>query len=199
VFDDPLSSHDTHRQAKTIELLQSFCGKTNQTIVLSHDAFFLRQLSRRCSSTAQICYEMTHDGTPGFWSKAVEANLDDLCQSDHALQIKKLKAFLDRREGDPAAVAPSVRRVLETHYRQHYRAYFAASDNLGRIVQKIEVAGETHRCWKDLHILATCNLATADEHHGEDPDSAAVAPIDPDNLAAIVRDCLRVTNIIPGN
>lgn len=193
VFDDPLSSHDSHRQLKTVELLKNLCGRCVQVIVLSHDEHFLRQVSRRCNATPQVCYKVIGDG-PDNWSKAEVADLDELCRSNHALQIDKLKAFYECREGDAADIAPIVRRVLETHYRGAYSAYFSPSDNLGPIIRKVTEHGPSHPCWSHVATLDACDVGTRDEHHGDDPAVAPTEPIDPDNLRSTVRECLELIN-----
>src|SRR3546814_14330239 len=51
VFDDPLSSHDSHRRGKTVEAIKQLCGRCLQLIVLSHDEYFLRDVEKRCAGT----------------------------------------------------------------------------------------------------------------------------------------------------
>jgi wobble nucleotide-excising tRNase len=193
VFDDPMSSHDTHRQAKTVELLKGVCGRSAQMIVLSHDEHFLRQLKRRCAGTPDVCYKIEGEGADN-WSKAEIADLDQLCQSDHAKQLAKLHAFYNERIGDASDVSPAVRKVLETHFRGAYTAYFDPGDNLGPIIRKIRVHGCNHPCWDIVDVLDACNNATMNEHHGDDPSVVPTGPIDPDNLRSVVRDCLELIN-----
>lgn len=196
VFDDPLSSHDTHRQAKTVAILHGLCGRAAQLIVLSHDAFFLRNVSRRCVGTDKVCYEISHDETPGSWSVARLADLDELCQSDTAQQIKKLTGYHNSRTGDPEAVAQAVRRVLETYFRSAYRCHFPATENLGGIIRLIAEGGPSHPCWEMLARLNSCNAATMNDHHGVDPDIAQERAHDPEDLATVVRDCLQLARVI---
>lgn len=193
VFDDPLSSHDTHRQGKTVELLVSLGGKAAQIIVLSHDAHFLRRVSKQCGGE-QACYEIALTGDN--WSKATEADLDQLCQNEDARQLKQLRAYYERREGNPSDVAPAVRKVLETYYRRTYRAYFDRGDNLGPIIKKIREHGSSHPCADDLAALESCNASTSNEHHGDDPELVSRAPIDPDELHGIVGTCLRLVHVV---
>lgn len=195
VFDDPLSSHDTHRQGKTIDILDGLCPRTTQLIVLSHDQHFLRKVSKRCSTIDQTSYEIVYDGAEN-WSKAVVADLDQLCQSDHTRQLNQLNAYYLRREGEPSNVSPAVRKVLETHYRRSFSAYFKPSDNLGPIITAIKTSGANHPCWGDLKDLESCNAGTMGEHHGDNPDIMSSEPIDPDGLHAIVETCLQLVNVI---
>ncbi|QDM32864.1 AAA family ATPase [Tardiphaga sp. vice352] len=193
VFDDPMSSHDTHRQAKTVELLKGLCARSAQMIVLSHDEHFLRQVKRHCVGTPDVCYKIEGEGADN-WSKADIADLDKLCQSDHAKQLAKLHAFFENRTGDASDVAPAVRKVLETHFRGAYTAYFEPDDNLGPIIRKIRAHGFRHPCWDIVEALDACNNATMNEHHGNDPSVVPSGPIDPDNLRTVVRDCLELIN-----
>lgn len=195
VFDDPLSSHDSHRQGKTIDILDGLCGRCSQIIVLSHDQHFLRSVSKRCAGVDQTSYEIVYDGAEN-WSKAVIADLDELCQSDHTRQVKQLKAYHATRTGDPSNVAPSIRKVLETHYRRSFSAYFASDLNLGKIIQAIKKAGPSHPCWKDVADLESCNSGSMGEHHGDDADTMPSGPIDPDGLHVLVTTCLRLINVI---
>ena len=55
VFDDPMSSHDSHRKSKTVDLLKNLLSRCSQIIVLSHDEHFLRQVCRRCHETTNVC------------------------------------------------------------------------------------------------------------------------------------------------
>ncbi|RUW99337.1 MAG: hypothetical protein EOS71_21980 [Mesorhizobium sp.] len=195
VFDDPLSSHDTHRKNKTIGFLADLCGRCAQVIVLSHDAHFLRDASKRWHPSDQAVYEIAFDG-PENWSIAKNADLDVLCQSSHAAQLRKLVAFYERREGQPGDVAPAIRTVLETHYRRSFSAYFGPTEELGTIVRSIRDFGQAHVCWADLNDLEACNVATLPEHHGEDPRLVSRGPINEDELHRLVSDCLRLVKAI---
>lgn len=195
VFDDPLSSHDTHRQGKTVDLLSHLCGRCEQVVLLSHDAHFLRRVSRRCPTVDKVVYEIDFDG-PENWAKARMADLDELCQSDHSLLLRRLHEYHQTRVGHPTDVAPAVRKVLETHYRRSYTAYFDRDDNLGTIISKIRAGGDTHPCHADLFDLESCNAATSDEHHGDDPLVAPSEPVDPDGLAIVVKDSLELVGAL---
>jgi wobble nucleotide-excising tRNase len=193
VFDDPLSSHDSHRKARTIEFLKGLCGNCVQLIVMSHDEHFLRQVKDRCEGTAHVAYEIKYDGADN-WSQAAVVDLDELCRNEYARQVQALVDFYDLRKGDPLHVAPIVRKVLETYYRRTYPAYFRPDQNLGVIVRDIRAQGSSHPCWTAVETLDACNQATMDEHHGDDASLTPAAPIDADNLRGTVRDCLELVH-----
>lgn len=198
VFDDPLSSHDTHRQGKTVDLLSHLCGRCEQVIVLSHDAHFLRRVSGRCPTVDQVAYEIAFDGSDQ-WSKAKIADLDHLCRDSHAVLVDQLLAYYEQGNGDPISIAPGVRKVLETHYRRTFSCHFGRNDYLGTIISKIRDGGVSHPCAADLATLEGCNAATNGEHHGADPEVAPPDPPDPDELRVVVRDSLRLIGVLPSS
>lgn len=195
VFDDPLSSHDTHREGKTVDFIYDLCGRCEQLIVLSHNAFFLRRVLDRCPTVEKVTYEIMFEGAEQ-WSSARVVNVDDLCRGAHNKLVDDLQAYHEHRAGDPTHVAPAVRKVLETYYRRAFPAYFERTDWLGEIIRKIRDEGALHPCFADLADLENCNAATKDEHHGDDPEVAPATPIDPDELSVVVRDCLRLINVV---
>lgn len=192
VFDDPLSSHDSHRKLKTVEFLNGIVRRSRQVIVLSHDAHFLRDVVKRCSDLQSANYQIEFDGES--WSKATEADMDELCQSEFQSHLSTVKRFYDRTGGSAAEVAPVIRKVLEGHYRRAYSAYFLPTENLGGIIQKIRDEGEYHPCWSALETLEACN-ETKDEHHGENP-TVVRTPIDDDNLRVLAGECLVLVNAV---
>ena len=195
VFDDPLSSHDTHREGKTVDFMYDLCGRCEQLIVLSHSAFFLRRVLDRCPTVEKATYEIMFEGAEQ-WSRARAVNIDDLCRSAYNKLVDDLRSYHEHRSGDPTHIAPAIRKVLETHYRRSFPAYFERNDWLGTIIGKIRAEGALHPCFANLADLENCNAATKDEHHGEDPGVASATPIDPDGVAVVVRDCLQLINVL---
>ncbi|WP_339744402.1 AAA family ATPase [uncultured Maricaulis sp.] len=191
VIDDPLSSHDSHRRGRTIEEIKSLCTRCAQVIVLSHDEFLLRDVGNRCIGVLSSAFEIEFEGRDQ-WSRATIADLDQLCRAKHAKLKDELSAFIDERKGNPDDIVLKLRRVLETHYRRSYSAYFCPDQNLGQIIRKISLVGTGHPCYRDFAKLENCNSATCDEHHG---DNATIVPrlgIDPDELRVIAIDALEL-------
>ena len=195
VFDDPLSSHDSYRKAKTIEAIRELSTKCKQTIVLSHDQYFLRDLYEDCKLLPFASYQIEFDQNEG-WSEATRVDLDQLCISAHAKHVQALKDFYDKRKGDPDHIVLMVRRVLETHYRRTFPAYFGRQENLGMIVRSINAEGPTHPCAPYAVRLESCNSSTCDHHHGDDALDIPKTGVDPDALAVIARDCLELINAV---
>lgn len=191
VFDDPLSSHDSHRRGKTVEAIKALCGRCLQLIVLSHDEYFLRDVEKRCSGAKIATYQMEYsDG--GEWSAAKHVRLSDLCRSDHTKRLDKLAAFADNREGDPDDIVLHVRQVIETHFRRSYTAYFPHNRNLGQMVWDIDNYGGPHPCAGARDRMDALNSSTCDNHHGDDADVMPKKGVDPDALKVIVTDALEL-------
>lgn len=191
VIDDPLSSHDTHRRGKTIEAIKNLCGLSAQVLVLSHDEFLLREVSQACAGVPCSAYQIDFENGEQC-SSAKVVNLDHLCRAGHTKMVDDLAAYVEHRTGDPDDVVLKVRKVLETHYRRSYAAYFPDNPTLGQIVRAIEASGSTHPCHRDVARLDSCNRSTRDDHHG---DNAVIAPkrgVDPDELRVIAIDALQL-------
>lgn len=190
VVDDPLSSHDSHRRYMTVEVIKELCGRCRQMIVLSHDEHLLLDIEARCVGTPCAAFKIDF-ATGGQWSEASVVDLDALCRARHIKMIDELTAYVDRNEGDHGKVALTVRRVLETHYRR-YRAYFAADQSLGSIVETIRREGLAHPCHRDLAQLDRCNIATRDDHHGENANTGQARTLSQDEVRVVATDALEL-------
>ena len=191
VIDDPLSSHDSHRRRETVNAIKDLCGKCLQVIVLSHDEFLLRDVQQRCAGVPCAAFQIEFSGGDE-WSAASAVDLDQLCRAQHARLVDEIVAFVDARSGEADHVVHNVRRVLETHYRRSYSAYFPRDRNLGQIVKDISTAGPTHPCHRDLGKLNNCNDFTCDRHHGDDALVVVKQGVDPDELRTVARDALEL-------
>lgn len=191
VIDDPLSSHDSHRRRETVNAIRDLCTQCMQVLVLSHDEFLLRDVERRCAGTP--CTALQIDFSDGDkWSSVSPADLEQICRAEHVRLVEEIIAFSDNRTGDPNHIVHNIRRVLETHYRRSYMAYFARNRNLGEIVRDIAVAGPSHPCYRDLSRLDNCNDATCDKHHGEDAFVVVKQGVNADELQIIASDALEL-------
>jgi len=191
VIDDPLGSHDSHRRRETVNAVKELCDHSLQVVVLSHDEFLLRDVSRRCVGVPSVAFQIEFDGADQ-WSAATPVDLDLLCRTAHTKMVEEIIAFAENRAGDPDYVVLRIRQVLETHYRRSHTAYFRPDQNLGSIVQAIGAEGASHPCHRDLKRLGNCNDATCEKHHGDNALVIAKRGIDPDELVVIASDTLEL-------
>lgn len=191
VIDDPLSSHDSQRRRETVNAIRDLCTRCRQVILLSHDEFLLREVERRCVGIPCAAFQIDFNNGDE-WSAASVVNLDQLCRAEHVRLVDEIIDFVDENKGNADHVVHHVRRVLETHYRRSYTAYFSHDRNLGQIVKDIAEAGPSHPCHRDLGRLDNCNDATCDRHHGDDAIIVTKQGMDPDSLRIIARDVLEL-------
>ena len=191
VIDDPLSSHDSQRRRETVSAIKDLCARCRQVIVLSHDEFLLREVERRCVGIPSAAFKIDFTGGDE-WSSASAVDLDQLCRAEHVRLVDEIIAFIDECRGNADHIVHHVRRVLETHYRRSYMAYFPHDRNLGQIVKDIAAAGPSHPCHRDVDRLDDCNVATCDRHHGEDAIVVTKQGVDPDSLRVIASDALEL-------
>ncbi|KQU17582.1 hypothetical protein ASG63_08710 [Methylobacterium sp. Leaf94] len=191
VIDDPLSSHDSQRRRETVSAIRDLCARCRQVIVLSHDEFLLREVERRCVGIPCVAFQIEFTGGDE-WSSASAVDLDQLCRAEHVRLVDEIGAFVNENRGSADHVVHHLRRVLETHYRRSYAAYFPHDRNLGQIVNDIATAGPSHPCHRDLGRLDNCNNATCDMHHGDDAIVVTKQGIDPDSLRVIASDALEL-------
>ena len=193
VIDDPLSSHDSNRRHKTIQVIKDLSQKCQQVITLSHDAYFLRELDMVASESniKTAAYKIDVNSSDG--RTVVETTkLEELCISRHARMISELLEYVDNRIGRPDDIVLSIRQVLETHYRQAYRAYFGRDENLGRMVLSIKKEGPNHPCYQFIEKLGSCNVTTRNFHHGDHASVRSQNENDPEQLAVIAADALEL-------
>lgn len=170
VLDDPFASMDNFRRRFTANEIKKLTKKAAQVFVLSHEKGFLRLLWEKIDRTnATACAIQT--GAPGMTSLAafdIEKATRPRSEDEH----EKVFQFLDVGEGDPDEVRGLLRPVLEDFYRKGDPDLFAANENLGGIINKIENAGADYRYKAALDVLKDINDYTRSNHHAEVPGSA---------------------------
>lgn len=172
VFDDPMTSLDEQRRAATVDAISSYFERSNQVIVLSHDADFLAAIRRRCMSAQdcrEICISRTASGsTIAAWDSA------SATQDGYFRDYNTLIDFLERGEQDPAkriAVQRCVRQVIEGNLRQRFPDVFRFGECLGDYIASIRNAtpqSSVHRLQSSLRDLTEINEYSVRAHHSEE-------------------------------
>jgi DICT domain-containing protein len=78
VFDDPLTSQDSFRRRQTIYEIKKVGDASKQTIVLSHDATFLRHIRDKCPTADTVALQLTDHRSMGI--KITVCDLDEACR-----------------------------------------------------------------------------------------------------------------------
>jgi wobble nucleotide-excising tRNase len=140
IVDDPLSSFDSFRSACTQQEVTSIAARAAQTIVLSHDAFFLKGVLDSSDRTGTACLQVVRDAD----SHALRA----WDAADYFLREAHQEYFLLRsyladgppENGDLTSIARAIRPYLEGHLRHRFPDEFGPTEWLWDFVEKVRGA-----------------------------------------------------------
>lgn len=197
-IDDPLSSFDTNRRLYTVQIIQELLPHVKQIVVLSHNEYFLYELSKSIArgekKTLRICEDFTCNA-----SKIELLDLDELVEIDYFKHIKELEGFLINPDiSKKDRVLGIMRNVLEAHiqfkfYRQT-RATTDSSRTFGKLIDELEQHRVVFRNDTTppsiISKLRTINAISCKPHHGEPIPHYVPSTIGVTELANFVRDTL---------
>lgn len=137
VFDDPMTSLDTNRRAKTINAIRKVSDVAKQVIVMSHDAFFLHEFWQRHNGNAsiiKICAAPGNDKPSklvGNWE--IEAEVRDR----EAKNYKRVLEFVDgiSTESDNEDILRCARILLERRCRMLYLDICQKANTFGSFME----------------------------------------------------------------
>ena len=192
LFDDPFTSQDRSRRSHTQRAIHRIAGLCRQVVVLSHDPNFLKQILaiRPEFETKVLQVKTSQSGS----STIDVCDIAVLTQSQYFRDYATLKAFADRREGEPHLVAPAIRRLLETYLRTKSPHSFPANVYLGEMIGKIRIAGPGTALYgaaRHRETLDAINEYSQLFHHGEGAQVPADI-IDANELHSYVKQTLEI-------
>jgi len=192
VFDDPFTSQDSFRRRQTVHELKKLGDASDQLVVFSHDATFLRQIRDKCN--AGECTVLQLADHRSFGVKIMACDLDEVCRGRAASDMDDLQGYITTGAGKDRDIIRKMRIVLETHCRSTYQGSFEPDDRLGGMVEKIKKTGDQHHAWALVEELEQINEYSRDHHHGEDPQDGNADLIDGQELTGFVKRTLRLVN-----
>jgi wobble nucleotide-excising tRNase len=137
-------------------------------LVFSHDPYFLKQI---LGIKPEPETKVLHVKTTQSGSSTIDVcDLAALTRSQYFRDYGILKAFAERREGEPHLVAPAIRRLLETYLRTKSPNSFPANVYLGEMICKIRLAASgtaLYKALRHLDSLDAINTYSQVFHHGE--------------------------------
>ena len=175
VFDDPLSSFDSNRRMYTVQLIKDLFSNIKQIVVLSHNEFFLYELSKCFAASDKKTLRITEN----FITKAsvIEPlELETLVENDYFRHIKELENFLQHPDlSKKETVLGWLRNVLEAHIRfkfyRQLRALPANNQTFGNLITTLIKQGVVFRDNPNrATIISKLNLIngiSCKPHHGE--------------------------------
>lgn len=191
VIDDPISSLDNFRKEQTISAIKNISETAEQTIILSHDFYFLNCFSQQRDRKE---LEITRSGGT---SKIQEFSLDEKTQSDQIKRIKKMERFLSgTTSADLADIAKQIRPYLEGFLRRLFPRDFPEDKWLGDFIGIIR-ANVNHPLNKDfiLQELTDLNDFSKKFHHAS-CDGTTTESVEDTALKPFVKRTLEFNSFI---
>ncbi len=175
VFDDPVSSLDSHRKQRTQEQIERISRIAKQVIVSSHDVFFLKMIWDNTKVDNLKCFQIVRDGVDN--SKLVAWDIERETQSDYFKNFHTLLEYLVAgvSGGDDQLrnVACCIRPLLEAHFKMRFPEDLKSEGALGKkLLESIDKArpGEPlHYVKPLLPELTQINDFAKQYHHDENP------------------------------
>jgi wobble nucleotide-excising tRNase len=138
VFDDPVNSLDRYRKNYTIEQIESVSKTVKQVIVLSHDAYFLRELWSKFERTSTATLRIRRAGN----SSQIEMwNIEKETDTDYIRNYRELSEYMENGDADSEkmrSVARCIRPALEGYFRMKYPLDFGVKEWLGDFIRKVK-------------------------------------------------------------
>lgn len=197
IFDDPLSSLDTNRRTYTIGLIKSLLQQLKQVVVLSHNEYFLHEVSKDVLASDKCTLRIAEDFAARA-SKIEVCDLDELVKIDYFRNIERLEAFRSNPDIHlKDAVLGWLRNVLEAHLRfKFYKEIrsMTGQPTFGRLISYLNAFPVIFRddvnrtdIISKLHLI---NGVSWKSHHGDpNPDYTALG-VNPNTIAVTELDNL---------
>lgn len=175
VFDDPLSSFDSNRRMYTVQLIKDLYPNIKQVVVLSHNEYFLFELSKGFAAAEKKTLRITEN----FLAKASVIEplvLESMVENDYFKHIKELENFLQHPDLNKKEIVLGwLRNVLESHIRfKFYRQLSGLAANnqtFGILITTLVNQGVVFRDNANrTTIISKLNLIngiSCKPHHGE--------------------------------
>jgi wobble nucleotide-excising tRNase len=142
VIDDPMSSFDSFRTACTKDEIIKVVDRAAQTVVMSHDAVFLKSIYDAADRKNLTALHIVRSGETYLVD---EWKLEDyfLHQSHHDYFLLREYLNAGPKDGDLTSVARAIRPYLEGHLRNMFPTEFPGNEWLGDFIAKIRDAPAT--------------------------------------------------------
>jgi len=196
VLDDPVSSLDRNRRAQTVEMLADLAGKCAQMIVLSHDAYFVREqrdMLAKIHPPVVPCV-VGISRVQGDYSAFAACDIDDLCASDYYRHHRQLTEFIaGTYKGNIREVAKALRLFLEGFYHRRFPGLLPTRCTFGKMLMAITQApaGTAISCLQPrVEEMTNLNNFAGRFHHDTNPGNADTAPVTDGELRPYVQRAL---------
>ncbi len=182
VVDDPVSSLDIPRKRATLETIKEFAAKCSQIIILSHDAYFLRDVTLALNRSPLTQLQIRRYGD---FSVLECCDIQKIVQDPYCANYTTLVSYLEKGpEGNTDSVAKAIREYLEGNLVHRFPIELGSARNLGEMIRDIRNSQEPS-VFKSIKLrlgdLTTINDFTSPFHHtvGDRPTVLTDAELKP--------------------
>jgi wobble nucleotide-excising tRNase len=189
VLDDPVSSLDRNRRHQSIQLIASLAGGCRQLLVLSHDAYFVRELRERLAGRKSAPIEPTIlslKRVQNRYSAFAPCDIDDVCSSDYYRHHRLVADFVDGKSTTNSRdVAKAIRPLLEGYYHRRFPGKIPRKLMFGQVVA---LAAQAHPgdplayLQPTLKEMGEVNDYAGQFHHDTNPGDETVPVVDTELL-----------------
>lgn len=138
VLDDPVSSLDRNRRYNSIQLICDIAARCGQLLVLSHDAYFVRDLRDALASgkPAPLPFPIwTLKRAQQNYSLFQQCDIDDVCASPYYRHHRLVSDYVDGLSTvDAREVAKALRPLLEGYYHRRFPGCIPKRQMFGQII-----------------------------------------------------------------
>jgi wobble nucleotide-excising tRNase len=193
VIDDPVSSLDKHRRAKTKFAIGMLSADIEQLIVLSHDAYFLKDLKRFLEEKVGVETTVSEvKAVENDYSAICSCDLAAICSSDYYRHYVLVQDFVDAIAGcKPEFVSKVLRVLVEGHLRRRFPKHVREGVPLGVVIDAIKNApngNPLEHLKHKIQELNDFNDYASQFHH--DSQNAEVATINATELRGYAKQAL---------
>jgi len=191
IIDDPVSSFDIHRQRATLAVLKDLARECAQLVVLSHNAYFIRDIEQKAGDNALVL-QIRRRGNYSIFDSCV---IDSICQSEYYANYFTLTQYLEKgATGNLRDIAKAIRPYLEGNLHSRFPIELQGAKNLGGIIQKIRESEEgdpLSGLKPQLEALSQINEFASPFMHAESPEDFSVLLTDAE-LKSMVELALKI-------
>lgn len=142
VLDDAFTSLDKHRRTQTVTAVVEIAQRCSQVIVLAHDAYFLRDLSRKLvEKKVPETLALHLRRGPDNYSLLEGCDFDEICASPYYQRYRLVQQFVT---GDAAtdllAVSQALRPLLEGNLHRRFPGQVKEGVTFGLVLDQIRNA-----------------------------------------------------------
>jgi len=181
IVDDPVSSLDSNRRYMTVKYLVKLASKCKQLIVLSHNAYFVRELRDKLASakpTPIVASVAKLDRVNSDYSVFCGCNIDDVCASPYYQHYCMVWDFVEGESNASAGnTAKAIRPLIEGYYRRRFPGQVPRGTMLGRIIETIRKANPSSPIYNLtplLDELTEVNEYARQFHHEVDSEPVVI-------------------------